>query len=337
MKTRRSAGQAYQPPGITARPSVSSSMNKARRRSLPPHLYTFWRRSSRFTLLFDVASEQSAPFGKHSNTPLHALDCSTTSPTSKPRAGAERSTRAARIIRSSHISARDRPATDAGGIGGSAEPALDELRRQYTLRPTRGNYPLKESANPRSIKTRPSRTRGTNWRSHGDPQSRRSCNEGMTPAARRRRDRLRADPGGRSASGILAAWPVGAGAGGGWADSRRLGGPAAETCFGRRRDRQTAFRSRQRGVASWQRHQLRPQERPDVATARVVVPVIHKSAAIHYRPLGMVGVITPWNYPIILVLMPVVQRLWRTRSSSSRRTRAATAKLLHQFSRSRHA
>lgn len=35
----------------------------------------------------------------------------------------------------------------------------------------------------------------------------------------------------------------------------------------------------------------------------------HKSARIHYRPMGVVGVITPWNGPFILSLNPTVQAL----------------------------
>ncbi|WP_435019925.1 aldehyde dehydrogenase family protein [Tundrisphaera sp. TA3] len=35
----------------------------------------------------------------------------------------------------------------------------------------------------------------------------------------------------------------------------------------------------------------------------------HKRAEIHYHPLGVVGIITPWNYPVMLVLSPVIQAL----------------------------
>jgi hypothetical protein len=35
----------------------------------------------------------------------------------------------------------------------------------------------------------------------------------------------------------------------------------------------------------------------------------HKGAEVRYRPLGVVGVITPWNYPVMLVLSPLIQAL----------------------------
>lgn len=37
--------------------------------------------------------------------------------------------------------------------------------------------------------------------------------------------------------------------------------------------------------------------------------LLNKRAAIHYRPLGTVGIITPGNYPIVLNLSPVIQAL----------------------------
>lgn len=45
--------------------------------------------------------------------------------------------------------------------------------------------------------------------------------------------------------------------------------------------------------------------------ARSVRPhlFLNKTAEIHYRPYGVVGIITPWNYPIVLVLSPVTQAL----------------------------
>lgn len=38
-------------------------------------------------------------------------------------------------------------------------------------------------------------------------------------------------------------------------------------------------------------------------------PLLHKRAEVHCQPLGVVGIITPFNYPITLVLAPVVQAL----------------------------
>ncbi|MGL5094312.1 MAG: aldehyde dehydrogenase family protein [Planctomycetia bacterium] len=37
--------------------------------------------------------------------------------------------------------------------------------------------------------------------------------------------------------------------------------------------------------------------------------LVNKRAEIRYRPLGVVGVVAPWNYPIVLVVSPVVQAL----------------------------
>lgn len=37
--------------------------------------------------------------------------------------------------------------------------------------------------------------------------------------------------------------------------------------------------------------------------------LVHKSAEIRYEPLGVVGVITPCNYPIVLLLAPVLQAI----------------------------
>src|SRR5258708_29355023 len=36
-------------------------------------------------------------------------------------------------------------------------------------------------------------------------------------------------------------------------------------------------------------------------------PLLNKTAVIEYRPLGVVAAITPWNYPVVLVLSPVGQ------------------------------
>lgn len=36
---------------------------------------------------------------------------------------------------------------------------------------------------------------------------------------------------------------------------------------------------------------------------------VNKQAVIHQRPYGVVGIITPWNYPLVLVLSPVTQAL----------------------------
>ncbi len=37
--------------------------------------------------------------------------------------------------------------------------------------------------------------------------------------------------------------------------------------------------------------------------------LLHKKAKVEYRPYGIVGVISPWNYPLILAAGPVVQAL----------------------------
>lgn len=37
--------------------------------------------------------------------------------------------------------------------------------------------------------------------------------------------------------------------------------------------------------------------------------LLNKKAVIEYRPLGVVGIITPWNYPVILTLSPLLQAL----------------------------
>jgi len=47
-------------------------------------------------------------------------------------------------------------------------------------------------------------------------------------------------------------------------------------------------------------------------TDRKVAPgmLLHKKAMIRYEPLGVVGVISPWNYPFILAFSPVVTALF---------------------------
>lgn len=50
---------------------------------------------------------------------------------------------------------------------------------------------------------------------------------------------------------------------------------------------------------------------PKILRPRKVWPhlLLHKKATLHYRPLGVVGIIAPWNYPIVLPLGPTVQAL----------------------------
>lgn len=62
-------------------------------------------------------------------------------------------------------------------------------------------------------------------------------------------------------------------------------------------------------------------------------PLIHKRAEIHYRPLGVVGVISPSNYPVTLALSPVLQALVAGNAvvlKPSEHT-TETARLLHQL------
>ncbi len=50
---------------------------------------------------------------------------------------------------------------------------------------------------------------------------------------------------------------------------------------------------------------------PKILRPRRLTPRLrwNKRAAIHYRPLGVVGCITPWNYPVVLPLMSAVPAL----------------------------
>ena len=50
---------------------------------------------------------------------------------------------------------------------------------------------------------------------------------------------------------------------------------------------------------------------PRFLKARSIRPhlLVHKRVQVHYRPMGVVGIITPWNYPVVLVLGPTVQAL----------------------------
>ena len=51
---------------------------------------------------------------------------------------------------------------------------------------------------------------------------------------------------------------------------------------------------------------------PRILRSRRLTPSLlwNKQAAIHYRPLGVVGCITPWNYPVALPLMSAVPASW---------------------------
>lgn len=50
---------------------------------------------------------------------------------------------------------------------------------------------------------------------------------------------------------------------------------------------------------------------PSILKPRRIWPrlLMNKSARVEYAPLGVVGVITPWNYPITLLLGPIVQAM----------------------------
>lgn len=61
--------------------------------------------------------------------------------------------------------------------------------------------------------------------------------------------------------------------------------------------------------------------------------LIHKRGWIEYRPLGVVAVITPWNYPVVLVLSPVLQALVAGNAVVLKPSERATeaARRLHQL------
>ena len=63
------------------------------------------------------------------------------------------------------------------------------------------------------------------------------------------------------------------------------------------------------------------------------MPLINKSARICYRPLGVVGIITPWNYPVVLMLSPVIQALLAGNTVIVKPSEHATAsaRLLHEI------
>lgn len=51
---------------------------------------------------------------------------------------------------------------------------------------------------------------------------------------------------------------------------------------------------------------------PKILRPRRLIPSLlwNKRATIRYRPLGVVGCITPWNYPVALPLIPIVPASW---------------------------
>lgn len=61
----------------------------------------------------------------------------------------------------------------------------------------------------------------------------------------------------------------------------------------------TGIRYLKKNLSSW----MRPQAR------HVMLPLRPGSAKVHYQPLGVVGVIAPWNYPFQLAMGPVAAAL----------------------------
>lgn len=61
--------------------------------------------------------------------------------------------------------------------------------------------------------------------------------------------------------------------------------------------------------------------------------LLNKAAEYEYRPLGVVGIITPWNYPALLVLSPLIQALMAGNAVILKPSEKAqaTAELLHSI------
>ena len=62
---------------------------------------------------------------------------------------------------------------------------------------------------------------------------------------------------------------------------------------------QNAIRHAQQHLERW----MRPERRPVHWTCRP------NTAWVQYQPLGVVGIVSPWNYPLSLALIPVVDAL----------------------------
>src|SRR5215468_5488926 len=48
-----------------------------------------------------------------------------------------------------------------------------------------------------------------------------------------------------------------------------------------------------------------PKRRGNATCRRVALPLRFGSARIEYQPLGVIGIVAPWNYPFSLALMPL--------------------------------
>lgn len=77
------------------------------------------------------------------------------------------------------------------------------------------------------------------------------------------------------------------------------GRPAAETDLAEILPLLNAIRHSRRHLTRW----MRPQKRP------VALSFQPGRAEIHYAPLGVIGIISPWNYPALLAFGPLVDAL----------------------------
>ena len=92
-----------------------------------------------------------------------------------------------------------------------------------------------------------------------------------------------------------------------------------------------------KNLKKWMKPEKRIANAGQPFVARLMMKLLGASAEIQYQPLGTIGMIKPWNFPINLIISPVAQafaagnRIMLKPSEITPKTSALTKKMFNEF------